>query len=63
MISTNGFTLEFTLEAGRSFRLQSTTNFVNWTDLTNIIGTGEPLIFTDRKATNRPYNFYRPITL
>jgi alpha-tubulin suppressor-like RCC1 family protein len=62
MVSTNGFMLQLTLEAGRSFRLQSTTNFVNWTDITNITGTGLPYIFTDRSATNRPYNFYRTIT-
>jgi hypothetical protein len=61
-IRTNGFTLNLTLEAGRNFRLQFSTNLVDWTDLTNITGTGIAFAFTDRSAVTRPCAFYRTVT-
>jgi hypothetical protein len=61
-IRTNGFTLNLTLEAGRNFRLQVSTNLVDWTDLTNITGTGTAFAFTDHSAVTRPCAFYRTVT-
>jgi hypothetical protein len=57
--ATSGFMVQFTPEAGRTFRLQSATNLAGWNDVTNFAGTGAPFTFTDRSATNRPRTFYR----
>jgi hypothetical protein len=62
-LTANG--LDVTLEAspGLNYRIEVTTNLVDWTLLTNItVGTNSTLNFLDHSATNRNRRFYRAVT-
>ena len=58
-----GADFEFTLQtqAGRSYRVQGSTDLVDWTTIRTITGTNSPVIFRD---TNAPpeRRFYRAVT-
>ncbi|HZO84468.1 MAG TPA: hypothetical protein VFC26_04600 [Verrucomicrobiae bacterium] len=43
----------------RTNRVECTTNFLNWTVLSNFFGTNAPSIFRDPDATSGPPRFYR----
>ena len=61
-IHDTGFALDLMLEAGRAFRLQSSTNLVLWSDVTNFTGTGTVVHFLDAGATNQTRRFYRVVS-
>jgi hypothetical protein len=57
----DGFRLTLNGEFGQAYRIDASTNLVDWsplTTITNIYGTTQ---FTDDSATNAPHRFYRAI--
>ncbi len=60
-VRLSGGTFQFTLpgQRGRTNRVECTTNFVNWTALTNVFGTNAPMIFRDANAVVNGERFYR----
>jgi len=62
-LKTNGFAFNVALEPGRIYRVQASTNFVTWTDIGFVVGSGGFVqSFIDRAASNRPNRFYRVVT-
>ena len=63
-IRSQGFGLTLLLEAGRSFRVQGTTDLVNpmWTDVTNFVSTGAAFQFIDAAASSQTRRFYRVVS-
>jgi hypothetical protein len=59
----NGSTFEFTVpgQRGRTNRVESTTNFVNWTTVTNLFGTNAPIVIRDPNALQRDRSLYRVV--
>jgi len=57
-----GFTMNLLLEAGRSFRVQASSNLQTWTDVTNFTSTGMASQFLDAGAINQVRRFYRVIS-
>jgi hypothetical protein len=56
---TNGvFQFTFPGQRGRTNRVEGTTNFVDWTILTNVFGTNAPIVFGDTLLPTEP-RFYR----
>jgi hypothetical protein len=49
------------LVPNRTYRIEASTDFVNWTTLTNVSSATETIPFTDGEATNLPRRFYRAI--
>jgi hypothetical protein len=51
-------------DVGRTYRLQASTDLVNWTQVGNDeVMTSYPLVFRDADAPNYPRRFYRAIQL
>jgi hypothetical protein len=63
-IQTQGFGLNLMLEAGRSFRVQTSSNLLSpiWIDVTNFVSTGAAIQFIDAAATNQTRRFYRIVS-
>ena len=62
-LSSSPLVLSVPALSNQLYVLQATTNFVTWTNLfTNIALTTGPLLFSNRIATNVPYQFYRVTT-
>ena len=57
----NPNTIRFTVpgQRGRTNRVEGTTNFVNWTTVTNITGTNVPVIVRDTNVLGNSQRFYR----
>jgi uncharacterized delta-60 repeat protein len=55
----SGFSCYADLVEGLTYRLQATTNFVMWDDLTNVPGAGAPVLVTDPGARLLTQRFYR----
>ena len=55
---------DFTLtgETGRTYRVEATTNFVNWLPVTNLVNDTGSIQFTDHESTNTVRRFYRAVT-
>jgi hypothetical protein len=55
----NGNTFEFTFpgQRGRTNRVEGTTNFVDWSTVTNVFGTNAPIRV--REPLEQPEKFYR----
>jgi hypothetical protein len=53
--------LTFAGEAGRTYRIEATTDLVNWTSLGTVTGTGDTWQFTDTSAANLGLRFYRAV--
>jgi hypothetical protein len=47
---------------GENYRIQATTNFVSWTDLTNFVALGTNLLFRDPDAPNFNCRYYRTVS-
>ena len=65
VIATNSsFAFEFgvTLLSNLSYRVQFSTNLVNWAALTNFTATNPPFNFADTGLSNNPARFYRVVT-
>jgi hypothetical protein len=57
-----GFGFELLGEAGQSYSIEATTNFLNWTALTNSVHSPFPFPFVDMDAANFPARFYRAVS-
>jgi hypothetical protein len=59
-----GAGLNFSLQVSRGLNgsIQVSTNLVDWTTLTNFVGTNTTLNFRDTQATNFNQRFYRAVT-
>ena len=58
-LSNGMFQFTFPGQAGRTNRVEASTNFVNWTVLTNVFGTNRPVTFRDTNALSKPRQFFR----
>ena len=54
-----GMEIQFQSGSGRSYHLQSSTNLLDWVELTTLTGTGLPLSYLDHRSTSTPQRFYR----
>lgn len=59
--SGGGF--EFTVpgQRGRTNRVEGTTNFSDWTTVTEVWGTNAPVVVRDPNAAQHPHRFYRVV--
>jgi hypothetical protein len=55
----SGDGLMIAMEAGKNYRVQSTTNLQYWTDITNFLSTSTLMAFTNSLSTNADFMFYR----
>jgi hypothetical protein len=59
---TNGFQFSFQTVANTTWRIDATTNLLNWLPVfTNLAGSDGTFQFTDLPATNFPHRFYRAV--
>lgn len=58
----DGFFLGIAFEAGKNYRIQTTTNMQYWTDLTNFVSSSVTMEFLDTSATNDTQRFYRVVS-
>jgi hypothetical protein len=47
--------------SGQNYEIETSTNLVNWTVLTNFTGTNTPFYFDDAQTTNFKERFYRTV--
>jgi hypothetical protein len=59
---TNGFDHVINIQSGFSYRMQVSTNFLVWTDLTNFTAVGSSIQIRDATATNMTRRFYRVVS-
>lgn len=59
----DGGGLEFTIrgQRGHTNRVESSTNFVAWTTLTNVFGANGPVVIREPGAAENPDRFYRVV--
>jgi hypothetical protein len=55
-----GLGILFDGSAGSEYRLEGSTNLVDWVSLTNLLGGPSPLKWTDHRAGNRRGGFIEP---
>jgi hypothetical protein len=60
-LTANGLNLQLQLSPGLNGRILVSTNFTDWTTLTNFVGTSTNLNFLDANATNLDFRFYRAV--
>lgn len=58
-LRTTGFEMTLELEVGRAYRIEASTDLVNWVTITNFVSGGQALQFLDHAATNLTRRFYR----
>ena len=58
----NQFQLILSGEAGRNYQLQTSTNLIFWTVLTNILMTNSSTPFVDPSVINFPQRFFRLVS-
>ena len=59
---TNGFQLSFSTGSNTTWRIDASTNLLNWHPVfTNVADPSGTLQFTDLLATNYPWRFYRAV--
>ncbi len=60
-VALNAGTFQFTFpgQRGRTNRIEYTTNFVDWSAVTNVFGTNAPITFRETNATVNPQRVYR----
>jgi hypothetical protein len=58
----NGDGIMIALEAGRNYRVQTSTDLSTWTDLTNFLSQSSLVTFTNSEFTNLPSLYYRVVT-
>jgi hypothetical protein len=58
----NGDGLMIALEAGRNYRIQSSTDLSNWQSVTNFLSQSSLVIYTNNQFTNLPSVYYRVVT-
>jgi hypothetical protein len=61
MLPDNNVGLSFTAISNLSFRLEASTNLLDWETVTNYADPAGPLEYVDLCATNFPQRFYRAV--
>ena len=59
---TSGDALMIALEAGKNYRIQSTTNLQTWSDITNFLSGSTLMDYTNSLSTNANSMFYRIVS-
>jgi len=54
-----GFSATVSVTSNRSYRVQSSADFIDWITLTNFVSTGSSVLFTDPAPLPGPVRFYR----
>jgi hypothetical protein len=57
----DGFEAHLTGEPGRSFRIQISTNLLDWADLSDVIHSGGEVLFLDSEPPSLHQRFYRAV--
>jgi hypothetical protein len=60
-LTDNGLGFNLQISPGLNGHIQTSTNLLTWTTLTNFVGTNSTLNFSDPEATNFNYRFYRAV--
>jgi len=60
-LTSTGLVFSLQLSTGLNGHIQSSSNLVNWTTLTNFIGTNSAITFRDPAATNSNHRYYRAV--
>jgi hypothetical protein len=60
-LATNGLNFGLLVSTGLTGHIQFSTNLINWSTLTNFIGTSSPLHLLDPAATNSSGRYYRAV--
>jgi len=58
-LSGDAFQFTFPGQRGHTNRVECTTNFVDWTVVTNAFGTNAPITFRDTNILLNGWQFYR----
>jgi hypothetical protein len=58
----NGDGMMLALQAGRNYRVQSSTDLVQWLDVTNFLSQSSLVVFTNTQFSNLPSQYYRVVT-
>ena len=61
-VQPTGLRLVAQVEPGRDYRIQGTTNLLQWTDLHGFLSTGTTYEFTDPPVSDRSIRFYRVVS-
>jgi hypothetical protein len=59
---SNAIQLSLSGEFGRTYRIQTSSNLVNWADWTNVNASLAPIVISDQVLGNRKQLFYRAVT-
>jgi hypothetical protein len=59
---TVGDGMMIALEAGRNYRVQSSTDLAHWNDFTNFLSQSSLVVFTNSQYSNLPAMYYRVVT-
>ena len=60
--ATNGMAFTLQLSKGLNGHIQVSSNLIDWSTLTNFVGTNSTLTIRDPSAANSPRRFYRAVT-
>jgi hypothetical protein len=60
-LSSNGLDLVLFNLPGLEYRLESSSNLVDWTTVTNVLSTNATMHLLDASATNFSRRFYRAV--
>ena len=58
----NGDGIMIALQSGRNYRVQSSSDFLQWIDVTNFLSQSSLVLFTNTQLTNLPSMFYRVVS-
>ena len=61
--TTKGFELALATTNSGSYRVEYSTNMVNWTSLGSLESLSNAVYFSDTTVTNHPRRFYRAVKL
>ncbi len=60
-VRTNGLVFNLQLSTGLNGHIQVSTNLIDWSNLTNFVGSNSAITFRDPAATNSIRRFYRAV--